>query len=313
MTKGDTVRAMKCPSRFLLLRVAFAFTLLASFGAWAEEASTEPAAATKVAPAPEDPLGKRAWELMTAGKLMTADVFSAQEKAPQPGPVELEPRRTAPLSGREMARHAAASYLRAGWFFQCTRCDKWHTNFSGGYAIAKDAAVTAHHVMQPPQNAKQGTAHAILVRGESEVLPVVAVIADDATTDAVVLRVGVNDLKPLPLAAEVQAGDSVWCLSDPHGARGYLSNGIVNRLYVREPGKGENDPRTQRLNVSTDWAPGSSGAAVLDGCGNVVGHVGSIQGFLGQPKPDAPKQPVITEMVLHEGIPAKSVLTLINK
>lgn len=304
---------MNFSCRFPLLRVALAFTLLASFGAWAEEAPAEPAVTTKPSPAPEDSLGKRAWELMTAGKLMTAEVFSAQEKAPQPGPVELAPQRTASLSGREMARHAAESYLRAGWFFQCSKCDKWHTNFSGGYAIAKDTAVTAHHVMQPPANMKPGSAHAILVRGESEVLPVTAVLADDATMDAVVLRVGVSDLKPLPLAGEVQAGDSVWCLSDPHGARGYLSNGIVNRLYAREPGKGADDPRSQRLNVSTDWAPGSSGAAVLDACGNAVGHVGSIQGFLGQPKPDAPKQPVITEMVLHEGIPAKSVLTLINK
>ena len=31
-----------------------------------------------------------------------------------------------------------------------------------------------------------------------------------------------------------------------------------------------------RLNVSTDWAPGSSGAAVLDERGNVIGHVSTI-------------------------------------
>ena len=31
-----------------------------------------------------------------------------------------------------------------------------------------------------------------------------------------------------------------------------------------------------RINVSTDWAAGSSGSAVLDECGNVIGHVSTI-------------------------------------
>ena len=216
---------MNFPALRSLPLAALALTVLAFTGTFAEEAKPEPAPATAPAPAPapDDALGKQAWELMTA------DVFSAQEKAPQAGPVDLAPQRTVPLAGRELARHAAESYLRAGGFFQCTRCDKWPTNFSGGYAIARDTAVTAHHVMQPPENAKPGTAHAILVRGESEVLPVTAVLADDATMDAVVRRVGTGDLQPLPLTGEVQVGDSVWCLSDPHGARGYFSSGIVNR------------------------------------------------------------------------------------
>ncbi len=34
--------------------------------------------------------------------------------------------------------------------------------------------------------------------------------------------------------------------------------------------------KSLRLNVSTDWAPGSSGAAVLDQCGNAIGHVSTI-------------------------------------
>ena len=311
-----TVLPMIFLFRHTLPLIALASTALPCPGALVGEAPPEPPAAVTPAPAPapEDPLGRQAWELMKAGKLMTADAFSAEEKAPKPGPVALAAARTKPLSGRELARHAANCYLRVGWFFQCSRCDKWHTNFSGGYAIATDTAVTAHHVMQPPENVKPGTGYAILVRGEAEVLPVTAVLADDATVDAVVLRVGTNDLQPLPFSGDVQVGDSVWCLSDPHGVRNYFSAGIVNRLYVR---KGTDDQRERRINVSTDWAPGSSGAAVLDVCGNAVGHVGSIQGFLGNPKASAPnvpaKQPVITEMVLHEAISAKSVLTLINR
>jgi hypothetical protein len=54
---------------------------------------------------------------------------------------------------------------------------------------------------------------------------------------------------------------------------------VVNRFYwYGRPGKAgaAEEWDRLRLNVSTDWAPGSSGAAVLDACGNAIGHVTSI-------------------------------------
>lgn len=257
----------------------------------------------------------KATTLMEANQLLSADAFAAQKQAPQPTRVALATPGTSPLPGREIARRAAAGYLRAGWLFQCTKCGRWHLNLAGGYAVATDTVVTAHHVMQPPENMKPGVGHPILVRGDSDVLPVTGVLADDATMDAIVLRAGVNDLKPLPLGSDVQVGDSVWCLSDPRGERGYFSTGIVNRFIARAP----HDVRQQRINVSTDWAPGSSGAAVLDAAGNVVGHVATIRALFSKPpahppeaKPgEPPTGAPATAMNLHEAIPAKSVLTLI--
>jgi len=285
-------------------------------------ASTSPAIAPPAAvpaPAPaviDDPVILKATELKNAGRFLEADAFTAQKQNPQPGPVALVAANSAPLSGREIARRAAAGYLRAGWFFQCTKCGRWHVNLAGGYAVAGDTVVTAHHVMQPPENMKPGVGHPILVRGDSDVVSVTAVLADDATMDAIVLRAGVSDLKPLPLGHDVEVGDSVWCLSDPRGERNYFSAGIVNRLVSRAPG----DIRQQRINVSTDWAPGSSGAAVLDAAGNVIGHVATIRALFSKSPthaPDAkPGEPAAagnpaTAMNVHEAIPAKSVLTLI--
>lgn len=263
-----------------------------------------------------EPVITKATELLTAGKLLATEAFAAQKLNPQPAPVALAPAATAPLSGREIARRAAAGYVRAGWFFQCTKCGRWHVNLAGGYAVATDTVVTAHHVMQPPENMKPGAGYPILVRGESEVLPVTAVVADDAALDAIVLRAAVSDLSPLPLAGDVQVGDSVWCLSDPRGERGYFSSGIVNRLVDRNTGGSSG----QRINVSTDWAPGSSGAAVLDVAGNVIGHVATIRALFGKApthppdsKPGAPAGAPAPAMNLHEAIPAKLVLALIPK
>jgi hypothetical protein len=72
----------------------------------------------------------------------------------------------------------------------------------------------------------------------------------------------------------------VFCLSDPLDERGYFSEGIVNRFYWKRAPKGDLESldalKNLRVNVSTDWAPGSSGAAVLDQCGNAIGHVSTI-------------------------------------
>ncbi|HEV7406153.1 MAG TPA: redoxin domain-containing protein [Chthoniobacteraceae bacterium] len=268
------------------------------------------------APSPLDPVIAKAAELRDSGKFLAADAFAAQQQNPQPAPVTLVAAGTAPLPGREIARRAAAGYVRAGWFFQCTKCGRWHVNLAGGYAVATDTVVTAHHVMQHPENMKPDVGHPIIVRGENEVLPVTAVLADDSAMDAIVLRAAVKDLSPLPLGSDVQTGDSVWCLSDPRGERGYFSAGIVNRFVERTVG----DPRGRRINVSTDWAPGSSGAAVFDVAGNVIGHVATIRALFGKPthpadaKPGGPATGAPAQaMNLHEAIPAKSVLTIIPK
>jgi hypothetical protein len=97
---------------------------------------------------------------------------------------------------------------------------------------------------------------------------------------------------------------------------GYFSSGIINRFYVR-PGGSAANPADKRLNVSTDWAPGSSGAAILDECANVIGHVARIKPLLGDKPGDEPDDhgdgATPTLMTLHEAVPSGTVLKLIEK
>ena len=62
--------------------------------------------------------------------------------------------------------------------------------------------------------------------------------------------------------------------------------------------------------MSTDWAQGSSGSAVLDEFGNAIGHVSRIRTLYGAKQPDTNAAPSV--MNLHEAIPASCVLRLIN-
>ena len=75
------------------------------------------------------------------------------------------------------------------------------------------------------------------------------------------------------------------------------------------------------MNVSCDWGPGSSGAAVFDSAGNVMGHVATIRSLFDEAsKPGSsneashPEEKVqgVPLMTLHDAIPARSLLTLLR-
>ena len=257
---------------------------------------------------------KAAAELVRAGQIMDAEHLAAGLKLPTHEKVALCAPLQTRLSGREIAEHARAGYVRVGWYYHCSECGNWHVNTSGGYAIAADTVATAYHVLESPAKMRNAEGYPIAVRNESEVFPVLAVLAADKDMDAVVLRIGASNLAPLALSDDERVGDTVFCLSDPHGVRGYFSSGMINRFFSTRPGAGS-DARFQRINVSTDWAPGSSGAAVLDERGNVAGHVARIFSiFNDQQAPDANDHAgagPATLMNLHEAVPAKSVRALI--
>lgn len=259
-------------------------------------------------PEPESPLVAKAREMTSQGKLPNAAAFLDTLKSPRPGSISLLPASTETLTGRQIAARAQAAHLRAGWMYQCTKCSRWHTTLAGGYAIATDAVATAYHVMDAPDNMKEGHGYPIIVRGEDEILPALTVVAADADQDVVILRTGANDLKPVPLSEDVQVGDSVFCLSDPRGVRDYFSTGTVNRTFTL--GTSASGFKGQRLHVSTDWAQGSSGSAVLDMHGNAVGHVSRIKAIPGAKPTSEGSAP--TAMNLHEAVPASSVVRLVK-
>jgi len=234
-----------------------------------------------------------------------------------------------PLTARELWQRARMSHLRVGQFYLCSKCDKWHLDLAGGYAITADGAVaTCAHVIAPPANMKEGW---LVVATEDDVLlPVTEVLACNVGTDCAILRVKSDQpLTALPLSLDVSPGDSVWCFSDPSGKRGYFSEGIVSRFVKRSfMTKKEADKLPEGtalakpvwLETTTDWAPGSSGSALIDQFGNGVGHVSEIQTVLEEPLPVRKKkdaktviEQLGTQMVFHQAIGAVEVKALVKK
>ena len=77
------------------------------------------------------------------------------------------------------------------------------------------------------------------------------------------------------------------------------------------PADGSESKVPRRMNVSTDWAPGSSGAAVIDECCNAIGHVSEISAQ-GKSEKAESKGAGQTLIVFHNAVCADDVLSLVR-
>lgn len=244
---------------------------------------------------------RRAAKLREAGKLTGMARFVEMLAKPTPEKVVLPPAKTTPLSRPEIYELARRSRVRIGWYYLCRECSDWHLELSGGYPLTDDGVIaTCHHVVTPTDDMKEG--YLIVVDADGKVSPVTGVIAANGEMDTCLLRTAGGTFQAMPLNDQVRPGDAAYCLSDPLGYNGYFSEGMVNRFYRMPEGKGTPD-EALRLNVSTDWAPGSSGSPVLDQCGNVIGHVSTIAAITEEPEDLGERAP---ESAKSEGKPSGS-------
>lgn len=251
---------------------------------------------------------EKALRVVEEAKPMTKDQIDLQLIDPVPAPVKLLPPRTAPMSSEDIAKHARAINLRVGYLYKCLKCDHWHVNLAGGYAIAEDVIVTCDHVLATKTKMREG--YLIAVDQDGKVACATAVLAHNAVLDAAVIRVAGAKFIPVPLNSDVRQGASSYSFSRPLQQGGYFTSGIVNRFFWDSSYTGSepdslNDLLHLRVNFSNDWAPGSSGSPLFDQAGNAIAHVSMIAG-LGSGK----NTPAV--IMMHIGIPAKPIERLIS-
>ncbi len=258
-----------------------------------------------------------AGELKAAGKLLSSAKLAELVKRPSsPEPLVLPAPRATPLPGRSIGELARRAYVRIGWYYLCTHCDHWHINLAGGYAIdAHGTVATCHHCIKPDLEIREG--YLVAVDSDDKVYAVSGVVAANERLDAAVVRVAGLMAEPLALQDQVAPGDQAYLYSEPYGTAGYFSSGIVNRFYWKgSSGDAHafNDAVRLRMNVGTDWAPGSSGAAVLDQCGNAIGHVSTISAMGNRSgKERAAAGSGSTLITLHEAVPARGAILLLRE
>ena len=197
--------------------------------------------------------------------------------------VKLSPRASRKLSPPDLCDRLRESTLAVGTFYKCPDCGGWHFNGSAGFVVGEEGVVCTccHVILGEDPDVKEG--YLVAADSAGHVFPVQSVLAADRDADTCFVKIGAN-LKPLPLRADVRVGEPVFCLSNPGGYYFMFTQGMVSRLNSRREDAVDDHGQTNGLltqpvlllNVTAEFAPGSSGAPMVDEAGNVVGQVASI-------------------------------------
>ena len=256
-------------------------------------------------------------EFSQSGKALSSAVISNQLRRTSCD-LKLPPVHDVPLSGREVWAVARTANLSVGTFYQPSTKANYELGLAGGFPITEDGViVTCYHVVgKLIENPK---ATLVVVNENNEILPVKEVLAASAAMDLCLLRVtSPTNFQPLPLQTNVFPGDHCYCYSAPYGIKGFFSDGIVSRFEHPMQENAKRGQRTvnrkiTRIVVSTDWAQGSSGSALLDDYGNAIGYVRAIKAMPDKEQEPGTNDVLQTLLVIHEGVSAKDVLSVINQ
>ena len=257
-------------------------------------------------------------KLLHEGRLVSLDTLHRQVRTKGVA-VKLAPVSHARFSGPDLCERLRQSTLAVGIFYKCPDCGGWHFNSSTGFVVGQGGIVCtcSHVVLTEDKEVKESS----LVAADSSghVYPVQSVVAADTDSDTCFLKIDAPGLKPLPLRPGVRAGERIYCLSNPGGFYFMFTQGVVARMtWLRNEvldEHGQTNGLLTRpvlsLNVTTEFAPGSSGAPIVDESGNVVAQVSSIADA-GEPEPGAENAPASPSVPVRFCTAAEEILLLTN-
>jgi len=208
---------------------------------------------------------------------------------------------TKPLAPDKLYERCKKSVLVMGSVYKCEKCGRNHVTPATGFVISESgAAVTNYHVVNNPKNitlvamTADGTVHAVK-----------SVLAASAVYDVAILQLDATDLVPLALGPRAAVGSDVFVISHPDRRFYTLGRGIVARYgtIIREK------QRVPMLQITADYARGSSGGPILSSAGDVVGMASSTVSVYYDE--DHGKQENF-QMAFDQCVPAEQILELVK-
>lgn len=173
-------------------------------------------------------------------------------------------------------RHESALiFCKAG---MCGECPELHTVFiATATPITKDGVCFVnYHMIQPLVDASAHTNKAdsifFVADRDGQCYPVTEILAYSRDDDAAVIKINTNDnqLNAIPLGDSAETGQHVNLITHPKQMFYTYTQGYVTRNAVYNfPG----NPIIDMMEISADFAEGSSGGPVMDDYGNLVGMV----------------------------------------
>lgn len=193
---------------------------------------------------------------------------------------------------------AKAATLVLGHLYLCGKCEKFHGNLAGGVLLSADGlALTNYHVLDFREALVFGA-----MTSSGQIHAIDQVLAASKVDDIALVRLrGATGLPHLNLQPRVETGDEVFVISHPDGHFYTLTRGYVARRYLTAK------ERIPRIQITADFAKGSSGSGIFNQRGDLVGLVTSTNSIYYN-ESEGKKDNL--QMVVKSGVPVESILKL---
>ena len=265
-----------------------------------------------------DRVVRAAQRLLREHKLLSLGALQTEVRT-EGFPLRLPPLSREKLEPPELCDRLRESTLAVGTFYKCPDCGGWHFSASTGFVVGENGIIcTCCHV----------------ILGEDERIKEAYLIAADASGSrisspgcgrrryrsrylpAACGRHRAEAFAPAPRRPGRRAG----VLPEPPGRLFFMfTQGLVSRLNRRTNADTDQNGQPNSipsrpvllLNITAEFAPGSSGAPVVDPCGNVVGQVDSIADA-GEAASDDENQPPSPSVPIRFCTATEEILRLAN-
>lgn len=128
-----------------------------------------------------------------------------------------------------------------------------------GFFVAEDVVATNFHVIE------ESTEGYAKIYGQEKAYEILGIVGTDEKNDLALVKIKGISGSPLKLNADdsISIGDEVFAVGNPVGLEGTFSQGIVSGV--------RNTADTKLLQITAAISHGSSGGAILNNRGEVVG------------------------------------------
>jgi S1-C subfamily serine protease len=209
----------------------------------------------------------------------------------------LLPCRTTALAPNALYETAKPSVLAVSSLYKCQKCTRVHGSSATGFAITPDTFVTNYHVVEG-----KNELGSLVLDIAGRAWPVTEVLAADKRADVAICRATDAKFTPIPLGNPAVVGQPVCALSHADGRFYTFTSGAVTRYSAPKP----RGPLW--MEISADYARGSSGGPILDSCGNVVGMVASTSSVYYNDEGKVQKD---LQMVVKTCVPVREIKDLL--
>ncbi|VTP87944.1 S1 family peptidase [Sphingobacterium daejeonense] len=185
-------------------------------------------------------------------------------------------------------------------------------NAATAFPISEDGYFCVNHHMVDIWNAGSGDPEAVdrsvyyfLADFEGNILPIDSVCSYNEQADVAIIKANTKGKKieAFPLGNELETGDDVFIIAHPKSYLYYFSAGIVNRMT-----QNKDNIFSRKMEISADFAAGSSGGPIFDEFGNIAGIVSLTQSlYYHQQKQQS------LQMVVRQTAPVSVIKALIKK